>query len=210
MSFRIVGRHAALLVLLPLLAACASLAPQAPPQAPAASASTPAVRPFHHTLDLSGRLSVQYQGERQPEALHGSFSWAQMPSRTVVTLLSPLGQTIAVINVSPQGASLSQGGQETRSAPNVDTLTADALGWPLPVAGLRDWLQGFAIDANGNRFVATPESSEVVTRDGWHIRYANWQQQNGYSLPKRIDLARTTEQAGDVSIRIVIDSWQIL
>ena len=105
-----------------------------------------------------------------------------------------------------------QSGQPARYAPDVDSLTAQALGWPLPVAGLRDWLQGFGINANDKRFIATPENSELVTLDGWHIRFANWQDQDsasGQNLPKRIDLSRSTAQAGDVSIRIAIDSWQI-
>jgi outer membrane lipoprotein LolB len=135
----------------------------------------------------------------------------QTPSQTRITLLSPLGQTIALIDVSPQGASLTQAGQPVRHAPDVDALTAQTLGWPLPVSGLREWLQGIAQTASGQRFVATPQQSEVVTRDGWQIRYANWQPDDSpppQARPKRIDLVRNTQQAGDVSIRIAIDSWQ--
>ncbi|HYD93760.1 MAG TPA: outer membrane lipoprotein LolB [Noviherbaspirillum sp.] len=197
----------AIAVALPLaLAGCAGMPP---PVAQPAQAT--AARPFHDSIDLGGRLSVRYQGERQEEALHGSFAWRQTPLRTTVTLLSPLGQTVAVIDVSPQGATLTQAGQPARSAPDVDSLTAGTLGWPLPVAGMREWLQGFALDAAGRRFVASPAAAEVVTRDGWHIRYANWLDENGAAADnraRRVDLARRTEQAGDVSIRIVIDSWQ--
>lgn len=176
-------------------------------EAPAVAAA----RSFKDTIDLGGRLSVRYQTNNKEEALHGSFIWSQTPAQTTVTLLSPLGQTIAVINVSPNGATLAQGGQPVRSADNVDALTAETLGWPLPVAGLREWLQGFALDAAGRRFIATPAAPEITTRESWRIRYAAWLEENSataQSRPKRIDLARATEQAGDVSIRIVIDSWQ--
>jgi len=103
-----------------------------------------------------------------------------------------------------------QTGKGPRSAADVEGLTADTLGWPLPVAGLRDWLQGFATDPAGQRLVATPANDTIVTREGWRLRYANWQSDAAASTPhpKRIDLARSTEQAGEVSIRIVIDTWQ--
>ncbi|GIZ50865.1 hypothetical protein NCCP691_08790 [Noviherbaspirillum aridicola] len=181
------------------LAGCAALPP--PGAAPAAAAQ----RDYHARLELGGRLSVRYQGTQKEESVHGSFVWAQAPERTGVTLLSPLGQTVAVIEAGPAGATMAQPGQPMRVAPDVDTLTAEALGWPLPVAGMREWLQGFATDSDGRRFIASPRRDQVLTHDGWRIHYAAWSDEG---RPRRIDLSRSTEQAGEVSIRIVIDSWQ--
>lgn len=201
-------RHAAVsAALLLLLAGCASVGPFAPASAPVPS--TPLE--FHRAIDLTGRLSVHYQAGDKEEALHGSFTWSQSGPNTAVTLLSPLGQTIAVIKTTTEGATLEQGGQLPRSAPNVDTLTAQTLGWPLPVSGLREWLQGFAIDSEGHRFSASPQAGEVQTHDGWQISYQAWtaeQTTPPQNRPRRIDLFRRTAEAGDVSIRIVIDSWQ--
>lgn len=186
------------------LAGCAGMMP-----VPAAPAADRTARPYFQTLDLDGRLSVHYQRNGKDEAVHGSFSWAQSPERTHVTLLSPLGQIIAVIDIDAGGATMRQANQPARTAANADALAAATLGWPLPVAGLRQWLQGFGTDAAGRRFVATPEGTAVLaTQDGWRIRYADWQPDAGSMRPKRIDLQRSTTQAGEVSIRIVIDSWQ--
>jgi outer membrane lipoprotein LolB len=194
-----------------LLAGCASLTPpQNPGESPQAQ-QTALPRPFQEAIDLTGRLSMHYQGAFKEEALHGNFTWAQQPAQTTVTMLSPLGQTLAVIDLTPAGATLTQAGQQPRAAADVDTLTAETLGWPLPVSGLRDWLQGFATDTHGRRFVATPESADVVTRDGWHLHYADWQDAASPAAPqrpRRIDLERSTKQAGEVAIRIVIDTWQ--
>lgn len=191
-----------------LLAGCAGMVPPTTTDRVPAQ-PTALARPFHHVIDLGGRLSMRYQGERKEESLHGGFAWSQTPAQTTLTLTSPLGQTMAIIHVTPQGAKLMQDGQPVRHAANVDTLTSDALGWPLPVSGLSDWLQGFALDAAGRRFVATPQASAVTTHDGWHIHYVNWQGDSRSQYhPRRIDLARATEHGGDVFIRIVIDSWQ--
>jgi outer membrane lipoprotein LolB len=205
-----IGQRGVVAALASLLAGCASMTTPSITETSTAQ-QMGATSPFHDAIELGGRLSVRYQGSRQEEALHGNFTWNQTPRQTTVTLLSPLGQTMAIIDVTPDGATLAQNGQTTRTAADVDTLTADTLGWPLPVAGLREWLQGYALDQSGRRFVATPQSADVTTREGWRIRYANWQDESASSSrphPKRIDLARATEQAGDVSIRIVIDSWQ--
>jgi outer membrane lipoprotein LolB len=169
---------------------------------------------YQDTLNVDGRLSVQYEQNGANEALHGNFSWSQTPKRTVITLSSPLGQTLAVIEVMPDMSILTRSGQPQRMAADPDTLTELALGWPLPVAGMRDWLQGVAIDSSGRRFIASPkseESSKVLTQDGWQIRYVSWQDSENSpasSRPKRIDMSRKTQQAGDVSIRLVVDNWQ--
>jgi outer membrane lipoprotein LolB len=186
-----------------LLAGCANVAPTVVVH------PTTSARTYQEGVELNGRLSIRYQANGKDEALHGNFLWAQNPARTKLTLLSPLGQTVANIDITAKGATLQQPGNMQRSAPNVDELIDGTLGWPLPIAGLRNWLQGFGVDSNGDAFIASPQASEITTRDGWHIRYISWQDDNPEQVrPKRIDLERQTAQAGDVAIRIVIDTWQ--
>lgn len=168
-------------------------------------------RSYAEAIELDGRLSVQYQKNDQNEAIHASFTWKQNKDLSTITILSPLGQILATIDVKPGSATLTQTGQAPRNAMEVDTLAAQALGWPLPVSGLRHWLQGFATDANNKAFVATATNTDVTTRDGWKIQYMSWEddhQTPPQSRPKRIDLMRQTEQAGNVMIRIVLDRWQ--
>ncbi len=81
-------------------------------------------------------------------------------------------------------------------------MSAQALGWPLPVSGLRDWLQGHAVGADGSRFRASPQHNSVTTRDGWRVNFVSWQDEAALlPQPKRID----AERGGQVAIRIVID-----
>lgn len=210
MILQALRQYAALLALSVLVAGCANL-PSSMSSGQEIGSIQGGIRTYQENLNLNGRLSVRYQGANMEESLHGSFVWEQTPEHTAVTLLSPLGQTMAIISLTSEGATLTQNGYPVRTAIDVDALTADTLGWPLPIAGLRYWLQGFAVDTSNQPFVATPQTADVVTRDGWQIRYGGWQEDPIVSrqrYPKRIDLARTTEQAGDVSIRIVIDTWQ--
>jgi outer membrane lipoprotein LolB len=181
-----------------LLSACATPTANLP-QAPVAA--------YRDAIELSGRLSVNYHKDGKPESLSGKFAWSQSPSRIDISLDSPLGQTIARISVTPDGATLTQSGQAPRVARDLDTLTAQTLGWSLPVSGLRDWLQGYATTADGKRFAASPSNDSVQTRDAWRLRFMSWQVgEVGHPAPRRIDAERSADgNAEDLAIRIVID-----
>jgi outer membrane lipoprotein LolB len=195
------------LALSTLLAGCAGLSQQS---APDTAVQTPVA--YQESIAIDGRISVQYAQNDQPQSLHGSFNWSQAPGRTALELLSPLGQTVATIDVRPDMATLVQSGRAPQMAPDIDQLAARALGWPLPVAGMRHWLQGRGTDSAGKPFQAVPgdENASFVTADGWRVAYPTWQTEtdSGRLRPRRIDLTRHTAQAGLVSIRIVVDNWK--
>ena len=176
-----------------VLAGCATTAPLS--QAPVAA--------YRDTVNLAGRLSVNYQKDGKAESITGKFNWQQTPGRVDVSLASPLGQTIAAISVTPESATLTQAERPPRVAKDLETLTNESLGWSLPVSGLRDWLQGYATGADGKRFTASPANSNVTTKDGWRLRFVSWQDGAGTPQPKRIDADRNDGQ--ELQIRIVID-----
>lgn len=181
-----------------LLSACTTTGPL----------STSKVADYRDTIDLAGRIGVNYDRDGTPESLSGKFTWAQTPQEVNVALISPLGQTLATIKVTPTAATLTQTDRAPKVAADIDSLTAQALGWPLPVSGLRDWLQGYALDANGQRFAASPASNQVTTRDGWKVTFVNWQDETvARPVPKRIDAERSaTLSTGALTIRIVVDT----
>jgi outer membrane lipoprotein LolB len=184
-----------------LLAGCAS-APSTRPQ----PYSLQSAEGYRTTFEAAGRLSVNYLKDGNPESLSGKFNWSQVPGRIDVSLSSPLS-TIATISITPESATLVQADKVPHVAKDLDTLTAQSLGWSLPVSGLRDWLQGYATDADGKRFVATPANNSVITADGWRLRFVSWQDESApHPSPKRIDAERSaTASADELAIRIVID-----
>jgi outer membrane lipoprotein LolB len=193
-----ITRRLSLLLLAAALAGCAT---------PTANLSGSSVGDYRDTIDLTGRLSVNYQKEGRPESITGNFNWSQRPGRIDVSLASQLGQTIAQITVTPQEATLTQANRPPRIARDIDTLTAQSLGWELPVSGLRDWLQGYAVDAQGKRFAASPANNSVYTRDGWRLRFVSWQDENAaHPVPRGIYAERSATGSSDaLEIRIAID-----
>lgn len=193
---------ASLTALCALLAACATT-----PKAPLSSAP---VAPYRDSVSLSGRLAASYQRDDKEESVSAiKFTWQQTEKGVDIVLFAPpLNQTVATIQVTPTLATLTESGKPPRSAADIDTLSAQALGWSLPVSGLRDWLQGYAQAADGSRYAASPLHDSVTTRDGWRLHYVSWQDgpAGAAPQPKRIDAERDARPgAGAVSIRIVLD-----
>ena len=87
-----ITRRLALFAFAAALAGCAS-----------APLSLSTVADYRETIELSGRLSVNYEKDGQPGSVTGNFEWSQQPGRIDVSLASPLGQTLAQISVTPQG-----------------------------------------------------------------------------------------------------------
>jgi outer membrane lipoprotein LolB len=189
--------HAACLALAAAMSGCATSN---------ANLSTATVGAYRDTIDLTGTLSVSYQkGDGQPDRITGRYTWTQRPGRIDVSLGSGMS-TLAEISVTPESATLTQANRAPQSARDIDTLTQQALGWPLPVAGLRDWLQGYATDAQGKRIAASPANNNVYTRDGWSLRFVDWQQGTATPAPHVIHATRgATATSGELEIRIVVD-----
>ncbi len=190
----------------PLLLGAALLAGCATTSAPR---STTAVAPYRQALELSGRIAINYSKDGKAESLSGKFTWQQSAQQTDVSLISPTGQTVAVISVTPSSATLTQSGKQPRSASDLDSLMRETLGWSLPVSGLREWLQGHATGADGKAFAASPANDTVVTRDGWKLDYVSWNDAPAAAAPqpKRIDVTRLVRggEVDEMAIRIVID-----
>ena len=175
--------------------------------APSTPASTAIVAPYAEALSLSGRLNVRYTRDGNAQSATVKFDWTQDAQKTEVALFDPFGTKVAAIAVTPQGATLREGGNKPPlSAPSIDALSARALGWALPVSGLRGWLQGHATAANGKAWSASPANNELTTREGWHLQYVEWQDGSSPPRPKLINAEHPG--GGDVqqmSLRIVIN-----
>lgn len=158
--------------------------------------------------EYSGRFAANYVRYGRDEGVQGSFQWREQGSNVRLDLISPLGQTLAVVTATPAGATLDLPNEAPRNAPEVDGLLEQALGFSLPVAGMRDWLHGRP--APGSQASTTRDESgrlQTLTQNGWTVRYAAWQAGApgaAQSMPRRIDMARDGG-TGPMSVRLVID-----
>lgn len=183
-----------------LLSACASVSPSRSFDAGEASRSQ------HYT----GRFSANYVRYGRDEGVQGSFRWEEQGRNVRLDLLSPLGQTLAVVTATPSGATLDLPNKPPRNAPEVDSLLEDALGFALPVSGMRDWLHGRPAQGSPARATRDTEGRlATLSQNGWNVRYVAWQDvrpgtQAAAALPRRIDLERDSGPT-PLSVKLVID-----
>jgi outer membrane lipoprotein LolB len=98
-----------------------------------------------------GRLALRIDGtaaQPQAQSLSAGFELSGNVQSGELTLLSPIGTTLAALNWSAQSASLRAHGEQ-RNFDSLDELTRQALGTELPVGALFAWLKGEALPVPG-------------------------------------------------------------
>lgn len=184
-------RRLALLSALMLLLAGCTLQP--------APADTPAVeRERVRSFDLEGRIAAS-DGER---AANGRLRWTHRPGGDEWVVLSPLGQIVAQVIGTPDGAVLHTSDGQQLSAPDTASLLPHVLGVNAPASHLPLWIQ--AIPAKGARILETDAVGRParISDSGWIIEYPDYSADTPQAAPRRV-----FAQWGEARLRIVIDRW---
>lgn len=161
----------------------------------------PASRPFLPAFAVEGRLSAT-DGRN---AASGRFEWVHDDEQDRLTLFSPLGQVVALLEGDPAGASLEAADGSRREAADVDALLPEALGVDLPAARLPRWIQAAPATDAEVRILDAAGRPQLVFDQGWRIDYAGYADDTAAAAPQRLEISR-----GDARVRLIIDSWTAL
>jgi outer membrane biogenesis lipoprotein LolB len=167
------ARRAASWLVLLAAAACATVAPL--PQLATAPAS----------FETTGRLAVR-QADRSDIA---KVRWTHRDGRDVWVIASPLGNEVARIESTPQGAVMNANGDTVKAA-SFEDLTRRVLGVAIDPALLSEWLHA-RTDAGGPA--------------GWKVSIDEVQDAGAVKLARRVTATR-----GDVTVRWIVDSYEAL
>ncbi|MDR6407870.1 lipoprotein insertase outer membrane protein LolB [Paraburkholderia terricola] len=182
------------------LAGCASVKPQGPSTSNAATAVT-----AQTSRAYLGRFAIQYNDQNgQQRNAYGNFSWQETGDTVSLQLRNPLGQTLAIVTSSPGSATLELPNRQPLTADNVSTLMQNALGFSLPVEGLRYWLQPSPAPTSRARTEKDPEQPshlKQITQDGWTIDYLAYADAPAIGV-KRVNLSRAEPP---LDIKLVLD-----
>jgi outer membrane lipoprotein LolB len=132
-------------------------------------------------LSYQGRLSLRIAAET-PQSLYGAFIINGDAQKGELTLNSPLGNTVAKLNWTPQTAVLSAN-SSTTNYPSTDALITTVTGTTLPLPALFDWLAG----------INTPV-------EGWETDLSNMQ-----TVDNRRLIAKRISPLPTVELRIVLE-----
>jgi outer membrane lipoprotein LolB len=182
------------------LAGCASVKPQGPSTSNAATAVT-----AQTSRAYQGRFAIQYNDQNgQQRNAYGNFTWQETGDTVTLQLRNPLGQTLAIVTSSPASATLELPNRQPLTADNVSTLMQNALGFVLPVEGLRYWLQPSPAPTSRAKTEKDPEQPsrlKQITQDGWTIDYLAYADAPATGV-KRVNLSRSEPP---LDIKLVLD-----
>jgi len=173
-----------------LLGACDTLAPRM---------AVPAVaRESLRQFQVEGRFSLRFEAK----SYAGKLSWRHGPEGDDIFLMNPFGQGAAEINRRPGAARLVTADHKEYLADDADQLVADVLGYPLPVAGMAEWLLARA--APGGVAQRDSQGRLLQLREaGWEIDYDYGDTLDAQALPIRL-----TARRGDaMELKLRIDDW---
>jgi outer membrane lipoprotein LolB len=152
----------------------------------------------------TGRFSaLATQGDKR-ESVSGRFSVEVRGDRQRIDLSTPLGTTVARIEVGPEGARASGPGMQEARGSDADALAEQLLGWRLPVSGLPDWIEGRPVPSRPARMERDGSRPVLIEQDGWTVRIAETFATSG--RPRLIVLERAAAPvAPGVVLRLVVD-----
>ena len=135
-----------------------------------------------------------------------ALRWNQDGAHFDIRLMSFLGQQQARLDGVNGGLTrLLRPDQPPVQADNEDAMMQEALGWSLPLSGLRYWVLGMPQPGFALRKSVDDLGRLIwLEQDGWHIDYTSYQAVDGFSLPRKLRLKH-----GDLSARLVIDAWSL-
>lgn len=138
-----------------------------------------------------------------PQSVAGRFTVEVRGARRIVDVASPLGTTIARIDIAPGSATATGPQMQTATGPDPDALVEQLLGWRLPVAGLADWIEGRPSAGRPARTEGEPGRLSVIEQDGWLIRIA---EHTAAGSPRLLTMERApTARAQGLRVRLVLE-----
>lgn len=147
---------------------------------------------------LEARLAITKGRER----FSVSIEWQHAPWEDDITVISPIGQTLARLGATPERAWLETIDQREFEAPNVEDLAEKILRFRLPLSGLPFWVLGRPSRPGTEGLRDVHGRWRVFEESGWRVTFVEYDGESRDALPAMIDLAR-----GDISVRIKNDQW---
>jgi len=182
-------RGAGACLLLAALAACASL-PQPEAVGPGAFSRT-------------GRFAITVTAaDGALQAVQGGFTWRDDGSRYLLDLTNPLGAIEARVEGQPGAATLTRANGSRVQAADPDALAEDALGSPVPVGGLRDWLRGRLAEAPAAERLQRDEQGRPTgfAQGGWQARLSRYD-----ALGPQLLMLERQEADRRIVVRLVVN-----
>ena len=155
----------------------------------------------HPKWSVNGRLGLS-DGDRGGSL---SMTWTAEGARHLVLLRTVVGGRQWRLEMTPYGSTLTGSDIGRLHGPDPDLLVERAVGWPIPVRWMSEWLRGLpAPEGAGTRY-AEDGALRALEWAGWQLDFNRWNQLggNGVLLP-----ARVTAEKSPYRVRAALSGWR--
>lgn len=157
-------------------------------------------------IQRQGRFSVLVYDKlthRSIDSVQGLFTWVSDANYSVLDLNSPLGQTLARIDIHPSHATLTEADGHVTKAKTPEELIVKVIGWEMPISGLTYWLKGspMPIAPFSHVIYDTQRKISAFRQLGWRVSL----QQYDTVGPKRFELINENTKPS-IKIKILVYS----
>ena len=109
------------------------------------------------------------------------------------------------LQIGPEGAVLKEANGAEQTAPGVNDLIQDRMGWPIPVDALQWWVRGLAAPGAIEGETLDAEGLLIsLAQFGWSVVFDRYESVAGVALPKRLTATRD-----DYRVKLAISRWQM-
>lgn len=150
----------------------------------------------------SGRFAITVtETDGQQQAVQGGFNWQDDGDRYRLDLTSPLGSIQARVEGRPGYATLTKADGAVFEASSPDALAEEALGGPIPVSLLRDWMRGRVVEGAVTDLQRDELGRPVSFRQAdWQARLSRYDTQGpGLLVLQRVEPGRR------ISVRLAVN-----
>lgn len=148
---------------------------------------------------LSGRLSLD-DGE---DGGSGKLHWQVSPTSSSLDFFAAMGRGAWHLESGEAGA-LMRDAKGVYTAPDVETLVQQQLGWPVPVEALQWWARGLIAPGKvAEREIDSQGLLVSLQQFGWVINIGRYDEFDGQLLPVRLDARHDNYR-----VKMAISEWR--
>jgi outer membrane lipoprotein LolB len=150
---------------------------------------------------LVGRISLD-DGDHGGS---GRLQWDVKSDISELDFHGAMGRGAWHLQIGPEGAVLKEANGVEQTAPGVNDLIQDRMGWPIPVDALQWWVRGLAAPGAIEDEKLDPEGLLISLHQfGWSVDFSRYDSVAGVVLPKRLNATRDNYR-----VKLAISRWQM-
>ena len=109
------------------------------------------------------------------------------------------------LEIGPNGAVLTEANGSEQTAPGVNALIQDRMGWPIPVDALQWWVRGLAAPGAIEDEQFDVDGLLINLRQfDWNVKFGRYKSQDGIELPIRLNATRENYR-----VKLAVSRWRM-